>query len=534
MQKYPAVIGVLAASICLWMGIGNAARLPEGLPNLLKTHNFNMYPAPCPANNMVLQDLTGRVVDLNALRGKVVLLNFWRIDCPPCTVEKPILERLHRKYAHRGLEIVAVNLFDDYDRVKAYASRFGFGFRLCSDPEKRFSVQKQSLSGGMPSTFIVNDKSEAIYEVPGVPTSYLIDRNGQVIGNGVGMVNWEEGPFAALIESLLGPPRALAAQTSDSFSDIARQGPVADPAVKQAGPRRTGETPSRLAEPQPRTRPPLPDKTDESAVQGLGPTKHPSSHSSTATEPETVRKDVEIKRSRTEATEPARTKPKPRAAKRSADNSVKPVVELGKPKPYRAATQPAGNAGEVTPVPRHVAQADPGSRPPTPYVPPRPEALTGPPPAGQTAPPALPAAMPYTPPNIPTARKPAPPPVVPDENGQIMARVPSRFTPSTEQDIQSQTPAPSTGSPFASPAIPTNPIDTFILDSFEKGSVRQPARPQALYPEPDRDRGPGGREHQPEQQESAPASSILGQLGRDMRDLGSGIRQTFSGWLPAR
>ncbi len=534
MQKYPSVIGMLVASVCLWMGTAAAVRLPEGLPNLLKTHNFNIYPAPCQANNMVLRDLTGRVVDLNALRGKVVILNFWKIDCQPCTAEKPILERLHRKYGPRGLEIVAVNLFDDHNRVRAYAKRCGFGFRFCCDPENRFSVQKLTLGGGMPSTFIINSKSDAIYEVPGVPTSYLIDRNGQVIGNGVGMVNWEEQPFTALIESLLGPPTQLAARNRVAFSDVARQGPVAHPTVRQAGPRRMSETPSEPDERQIASRPSQSRGPDALGHQGLDRSEA-SSDLSTAKKPAPVGKDLRTKRGDAVTRKPQDAKTKPRIKNHRVKNTSSIPVEYGKPKPYRPSIQARGTAGEIKQVSRYLAQAAPGTPLPAPYVPPRTASPTSPPPPGHPVRPALPAAMPYTPPKIATDRRPTSRPVVPDENGQVMARIPPRYTTPTDEEVETakQTGGAS-GWPYARPRMPANPIDTFILDSFEPGASPRQAPPQALYPQPDQDRNQVRNRSQPQQQETAPAASILGQLSRDVQNLGEGIRQTFSGWLPGR
>lgn len=533
MQKYPAVIGMLVTSVCLWMGTATAARLPEGLPNLLKTHNFNIYPAPCQANNMILRDLAGRVVDLNALRGKVVILNFWKIDCQPCTAEKPILERLHRKYAQRGLEIIAVNLFDEHGKVKSYAQRSGFGFRFCCDPENRFSVQKQNLGGGTPSTFIVNSKSEAIYEVPGVPTTYLIDRTGQVIGNGVGMVDWEEEPFTALLESLLGPPRQLVAQHSETFSDIAGQGPVANPGSRPAGPRRTSDAPPTAPDQQPPARPSLPGGPGASELHEVSPSQPPSD-SSTSKEPAPAPKEATTKQRRVGTGVQQSAKPKPRAKRQPAKNTLNASPEYGKPKPFRSPIQATGSAAEPEPPSRHVTQASPGSPLPTPYVPPQTGAPASALPPGQSTRSPLPAAMPYTPPNLSQDRRPAPRPVVPDENGQITARIPAGSAPATEEEGKSPSQAGSRGWPVARPRVPSNPIDTFILDSFEKQASPGQAPPQALYPQPDQDQNQRRTQYQPQQKEPVPASSVFGQLTRDVQNLGEGIRQTFSGWWPGR
>ncbi|MFH1113016.1 MAG: redoxin domain-containing protein [Pseudomonadota bacterium] len=544
MSKYPAIIGILAASLYLWIGTAGAAHLPEGLPDLLKSHNFNIYPAPCPANNMVLRDLGGNVVDLNALRGKVVILNFWKIDCQPCSIEKPILEQIHRKYSGRGLEIVAVNLFDDHGRVKSYAKRHGFGYRFCGDPENRFTVRKQSLGGGTPSTFIVNSKSEAIYEVPGVPTTYLIDRTGQVIGNGVGMVNWAEGPLEALIESLLGPPSRPASQNNYAFSDVARQGPVADPTIRQAGPRRTNENPSSPADRQVDAPPVAPSASDGARDVRPPAAPDPAGTHSVSTpdkKPARTGKELGTKQRRTEIRELHRTQSKPNRKAQAVKNSSTPRPEYGKPKLYRSPAEDRGNPSPVLPASPPMAQGAGGTlAPPMPGVPPAAGSPMPSPPPDQSAGSALPAAMPYTPPNISTDRKPAPRPFVPDDNGQIMAEIPTRAATPPGKDLESPRQSDSAGSPYARPRMPAaNPIDSFILDSFEGGAPqRQTQPPQALYPQSGRDgqsadadpHQAGGRQ----ESGAAPASSLLGQLSHDVQSLGEGIKQTFSGWWPGK
>ena len=92
--------------------------------------NFNLYSSRCPANDMNLRDLKGRSISLSGLRGKVVILNFWRIDCPPCAMEKPILERIYRQYGPQGLAILSVNLFDNYNRIVSYVQNKGLTFTV--------------------------------------------------------------------------------------------------------------------------------------------------------------------------------------------------------------------------------------------------------------------------------------------------------------------------------------------------------------------------------------------------------------------
>ena len=66
--------------------------------NLASTSNIYTYPKPFKASNMVLQNLYGQRVSLNDYKGKVVLLHFWKIQCPACKIEKPLLQWLKKNY----------------------------------------------------------------------------------------------------------------------------------------------------------------------------------------------------------------------------------------------------------------------------------------------------------------------------------------------------------------------------------------------------------------------------------------------------
>ncbi len=279
-------VAIVVALCALGPGASRAA-----LPGSLHQENFNLYPVPCPANDMSLRDLGGRAVSLSALRNKVVILNFWKIDCPPCSQEKPILERIYRKYAAKGLAIVAVNLVDRRDRQVSYVRKGKYSFTFACDPDHGFSVRSHTLASGVATSFVVNHRAEAIYEVPGVPTTYLIDRKGRVVGNSVGMVNWEKGPLASLLESLLDePPVSVASarnprpfegqarQGSDSPAEVKRTGPVGP--VGHRGPTAgTGpQAPENLTPPkEPAPRLPFQGSKAGTPSPTVGPGTHPSS-----------------------------------------------------------------------------------------------------------------------------------------------------------------------------------------------------------------------------------------------------------------
>ena len=103
---------------------------------------------------LVLKTPAGDVVDLAALRGKVVLVNFWATWCAPCVEEMPALERLRDRLGPRGFEVLAVNQAEMPARVTAFAERYGLKLPMPMDREK--SVAKAWKVRALPTTFVVD------------------------------------------------------------------------------------------------------------------------------------------------------------------------------------------------------------------------------------------------------------------------------------------------------------------------------------------------------------------------------------------
>ena len=107
-----------------------------------------------------LTDLDGRPIRLDALRGKVVWLNFWASWCPPCQQETPILRALDAKYRDRGLAIVGVSVQETTPTdVSEYAERYELDYTIGFDG-----------SGHILRT----------YRVFALPTQFFIDTNGVI------------------------------------------------------------------------------------------------------------------------------------------------------------------------------------------------------------------------------------------------------------------------------------------------------------------------------------------------------------------
>ena len=164
--------------------------------------NIFMYPKPHKMADLILQSPSGKTVSLSQYRGRVVLLHFWSINCPACRMEDPLLQQLKRSFGHTGLEILAVNLVDPPDQVARHAHDRRTPFPVLFDGGRGFDLQVVTMAGKR-TAFVINPKKEAILEVPGFPTTYIIDTTGKVVGYSVGPARWNNGSVLALLRNLV-------------------------------------------------------------------------------------------------------------------------------------------------------------------------------------------------------------------------------------------------------------------------------------------------------------------------------------------
>ena len=106
-----------------------------------------------------LPDATGATVSLARLRGRVVYVDFWASWCAPCRRSFPWMNALQARYGKDGLAIVGINV----DKRREDAERF------LRDTPASFTV-----------VYDAQGATPAAYDVKGMPSSYLIDRKGNV------------------------------------------------------------------------------------------------------------------------------------------------------------------------------------------------------------------------------------------------------------------------------------------------------------------------------------------------------------------
>ena len=109
------------------------------------------------AEDFTLKSKSGENVRLEDLRGQVVMLNFWASWCGPCRQEMPLMDEIYKKYEKFGFTILAVSVDEDINDANRFLDAVPVTFPILYDTESRVSE---------------------MYEVDAMPTTVMIDRNG--------------------------------------------------------------------------------------------------------------------------------------------------------------------------------------------------------------------------------------------------------------------------------------------------------------------------------------------------------------------
>lgn len=131
------------------------------------------------APDFTTQDLTGKTVRLSDFRGKVVVLDFWAPWCGPCIAAMPHTQEVAAQYKDQGVVVLASCTSDtraSFERwVKANAAKY---------PDILWSHDAAERAPGRASL--------ALYGVRGIPTQYIIDREGRIVDSVVGYMPGEK------------------------------------------------------------------------------------------------------------------------------------------------------------------------------------------------------------------------------------------------------------------------------------------------------------------------------------------------------
>jgi len=120
-------------------------------------------------------------LQLKDLRGKVVYLDFWASWCDPCRKSFPWMNEMQARYADKDVVIIAVNVDKETAAARKFLAEYPAGFTVAYDPE---------------------GSTAAVYQVKGMPSSYLIDRDGNLQASHIGFREKDQPVLESKIKAL--------------------------------------------------------------------------------------------------------------------------------------------------------------------------------------------------------------------------------------------------------------------------------------------------------------------------------------------
>jgi len=155
----------------------NAAEIEE----LFRQLGVTTIQEAAPLQGQV-HDLQGQEVDLSTFKGNVAFLTFWTTWCPTCRIEMPALQKLYAHYQNQGFLVLAVNIEEPASKVAKYFRATGLSYTPLLDPQGRLA------------------RSMGVWSVP---STFILDRRGVVLGKVMGARQWDSTEGHKLLELLL-------------------------------------------------------------------------------------------------------------------------------------------------------------------------------------------------------------------------------------------------------------------------------------------------------------------------------------------
>lgn len=129
-----------------------------------------------------VKDLSGNRIDFNEFKNKVVFLNLWATWCGPCRAEMPTIQKLYEKVQDdESIKFVILSLDKDSDKAKVV---------------KYLKDRNFTFSGYMPSGYLTTQLN-----VPNIPTTYVISKDGKILAKEVGTTNFNTSKFFKFLKA---------------------------------------------------------------------------------------------------------------------------------------------------------------------------------------------------------------------------------------------------------------------------------------------------------------------------------------------
>jgi thiol-disulfide isomerase/thioredoxin len=144
-----------------------------------------LQPPPVPVQtrmdyNWRLRGLDGNELDIRKTKGRIIFLNFWATWCPPCVAEMPSIQRLYDQIKNEEINFMVVSE-EDRAKVDKFVKERGFTF---------------------PVYTVIGEKPR-VFQTRGIPTTFIISRDGQIVFRHVGAAKWDHESSIDFLKGLM-------------------------------------------------------------------------------------------------------------------------------------------------------------------------------------------------------------------------------------------------------------------------------------------------------------------------------------------
>lgn len=146
-------IQVILIGILLWIRFNRPAASSQGFSAAPMKSDF-------PAPELNLLDISKRPVSLKDYAGSVLLVNLWATWCVPCREEMPTLQVFYEKYKSNGFALIGINEGESVETVVPFLNEFGLTFPIWLDED--LQAEREFNTFGLPSSFVINRSGQVI------------------------------------------------------------------------------------------------------------------------------------------------------------------------------------------------------------------------------------------------------------------------------------------------------------------------------------------------------------------------------------
>jgi peroxiredoxin len=170
-------------SVVLIVLVGISFTAGGGGEDLFSKIRINPVKGDKKAPDFSLKDIYGKKVEIKQFKGKIIFLNFWATWCGPCKEEFPSLEVLHQHFKEKNFVLLTISVdYEGLKPVKEFINKHHYTFPVLLDP---------------------NCEVLDLFEVKGIPTTFIIDKKGRMIGRAIGPRDWKNPEVFSLINLLI-------------------------------------------------------------------------------------------------------------------------------------------------------------------------------------------------------------------------------------------------------------------------------------------------------------------------------------------